>query len=337
MELTERMLIRLEHFGIGYVYVDDPRTDDIVFKDVISAETRARAVSEVRTHFRKMMDDGCRKLSVSNIQLGKAFRSIVDLIIDELGGNTDAMAMLLNLDASDHYLFQHSVNVCIYSTILGQAHGYSREELSMLGLGSLLHDIGKTKIPNEVLQKPGKLTAEEYDIVKRHAEIGFKMLKDVPNIPLVSAHIAFQHHERINGSGYPRGILGGEMQEFSKWVSIADSYDAMTSNRVYRSAMLPHEAMEIIYTGAGTLYDVEKIRLFRDKIAIYPIGIVVGLSTGETGVVVDINSAFPQRPIVRILSDLDGRPLKAPYEVDLSKKLNINVSMVSYSNVNVPV
>jgi len=332
MELTDPMLRRLERFGIHSIYVEDSRTDDLAFKDIVSPETRARAVGEVKTQFRRMMDDSLRKRSVNGLQLGRAFKSVIDSILDDISSSQDAMLMLVNIHASDHYLFQHSVNVCIYATILGQAYGYSRDELFTLGLGALLHDIGKTQLPQEVLLKPSRLTNEEFELIKAHPMIGFKMLKDEPNVPLLSAHIALQHHERVDGSGYPRAIAGRDIHEYARWVGLVDSYDAMTTHRVYRNAMLPHEAMERLYAGAGTLYDQSKIELFRDKVAIYPLGMLVALETGEIGVVVDVNALSPQRPIVRVLYNADGQSV-TPYEIDLSKSLT---TYIKEANVSVP-
>jgi HD-GYP domain-containing protein (c-di-GMP phosphodiesterase class II) len=324
MELTASIVRRLEQFGIHHIYIEDARTDDLVICDVVSQETRSRAVGEVRTQFRRLMDDSVKKRSVTCMQLGRAFKSIIDSILDDVTSNQDAMMMLVNIHASDHYLFQHSVNVCIYSTILGQAHGYSRSELATLSLGALLHDIGKTQLPQDLLLKPSRLTAEEFSIIQTHASIGFTMLKDEPNIPLLAAHIALQHHERVNGTGYPRAISGNSIHEYARFVGVVDSYDAMTTHRVYRSAMLPHDAMEVLYTGAGTLYDQQIIELFRDKIAIYPLGMLVGLNTGEIGVVVDINATLLQRPVVRVLYDADRQSIP-PYEIDLSKSLTASI------------
>lgn len=237
--------------------------------------------------------------------------------------------MLNDMLITDHYLYQHSVNVCIYTTMLGIAHGYDREDLLSLSMGSLLHDIGKTKVSPEILLKPGKLTVEEFDEIKKHPEHGFQILKEEPGISLRVAHCAFQHHERNNGSGYPRGIEGNEIHEFAKWISVADTYDAITSHRVYRSGKLPHEALEVLYTGAGSLYDTDKLILFRDKIAIYPIGTEVRLNTGVAGVIADLNKLLPSRPIVRILQNEGGESLTIPYEVDLSKNLSMTITEIS--------
>ncbi|OGX68153.1 MAG: histidine kinase, partial [Paenibacillus sp. RIFOXYA1_FULL_44_5] len=299
MELTEQLLRRLKQLGIQMVYIEDALTDDVIVEELLSDETRIKALTGLKVQFRKIMEDTGRKGVIQHNQLGKSMRDIQTMIIDDLSRNEQAMIMLMNMNAADHYLYHHSLNVCIYTTMLGLAHGYSRDELMVLGVGSLLHDVGKTKIPEQLLKKPGSLSSEEFEEVKKHAEYGFQILKDEPNISLLSAHCAYQHHERLNGSGYPRGIKDNEIHEYAKLIGLVDSYDAMISHRVYRSALLPHQAMEIMYGGAGTLYDKYQIELFRDKVAIYPLGITVTLNTGESGVVVDLNSTFAHRPIVR--------------------------------------
>ncbi|WP_341805046.1 HD-GYP domain-containing protein [Paenibacillus turpanensis] len=326
VELTEKLISRLQHHGISYVYILDGLTDDIVVPDLLSEETRRRATREIRNAFRKTMEEAGRKRPIHHQpSLGKTFREVLNIIVDDLTANKDAMIMLTNMSITDNYLYQHSLNVCIYSTMLGTAYGYTRDELTTLGLGALLHDIGKTHIPLEILAKPGRLTDEEMLVMRSHAEIGFRLLKDEPNIPLLSAHCALQHHERIDGSGYPRGIGGTEIHDYAKWIGLVDSYDAMTTARVYKSAMLPHQALDILYSGAGTMYDLDKLTLFRDKIAIYPLGLEVKLSTGERGVVVDVNSASPQRPILRMVTDEQGNEIKQVYEVDLSKRLDLSI------------
>lgn len=334
VELSQSLLKRLISMGIDQIYVQDKHTEDVVIEDPISDETRIRATKEIRTNFRKMMDENISGKRVSsNHFIGKDFRNIMTLILDDLNDHKNAMMMLSTINVTDLYLFQHSLNVCIYTTMLGMAHGYTRDELTVLGMGAMLHDIGKTKIPLDILKKPGKLTDDEFIAVQEHTTLGYKMLKDEPNIPLLTAHCAFQHHERIDGSGYPRHIKGDEIHDYAKWIGLVDAYDAMTSNRVYRDAMLPHQAIEILYTGADVLFDKKMLERFRDKFALYPLGVTVQLHSGETGVVVDINSSAPQRPIVRIIEDAEGQELKQTYEIDLSKKLNIMI--VSVNDVKV--
>ncbi|MNE45403.1 Cyclic di-GMP phosphodiesterase response regulator RpfG [compost metagenome] len=143
-----------------------------------------------------------------------------------------------------------------------------------------------------------------------------------------AAHCAYQHHERLNGSGYPRNLVGNQIHEFARWIAITDTYDALTTHRVYRSAMLPHQAMEIIYGGCGDLYEKEMLEMFRDHVAIYPLGMGVTLSTGEKGVVAKIHSDIPQRPVVRVLTDPMGADLKSPHDVDLKQVLSVVITKV---------
>ncbi|MFD0692504.1 HD-GYP domain-containing protein [Paenibacillus sp. GCM10027628] len=328
VELSQRLIDRLFSYGVDYIYIADSRTDDIIQEDPIQDETRNRAVIEIRNTFRKVMEDSNKRGAVGYYDIGRNFRDVMKMIIDDLSAHQGAMVMLNNMNSKDNYLFQHSVNVSIYATMLGISFGYSRENLETLGLGALLHDIGKTKVPLGILRKPSQLTEEEFQEMKLHTTYGFQILKDEPNIPLLSAHCALQHHERMNGSGYPRGIPGSEINEFARWIGLVDSYDAMTTTRVYRRPLLPHEAMEQLFTGSGTMYDQSQIALFRDKIAIYPLGITVTLNTGESGIVSQLNMAIPQRPVVRILQNEAGEELKEPYEIDLSTKLSVLISEV---------
>ncbi|MFC4809266.1 HD-GYP domain-containing protein [Paenibacillus sp. GCM10023250] len=331
VELTQKLITRLYECGIHFVYIQDPRTADLVVPDLISEETRRRALTEIRTNFRNLMDRPNRKSGVTYPYIGKAFRQVMGMVIDDLTGQKDAMVMLMNMGIVDNYLYHHSLNVAVYSTVLGIANGYTRDELMTLGLGAVLHDIGKTQINVNILKKEAQLSREEYEEMKRHTERGFHLLKDEPNIPLLAAHCAYQHHERLDGSGYPRGIRGEQIHEYAKWIGIVDSYDAMTTARIYRDPMLPHEAAESLYAGSGTLYEQRMLQLFRDKLAIYPLGISVKLQTGERGVVVDIHSSCPHRPVVRVLSDENGEALHAPYEVDLSKELTAMIVGVNES------
>jgi len=320
VSLTDKLIRRLGECGINYVYIEDKLTGDIVLPETFSDEVRIQAIGEIRAAFREMVDAPRRK-GTTYPYIDKKFRNVMKLVLDELSSHQDAMIMVMNMGTVDHYLYQHSLNVCIYTTMLGMSHGYTQDQLYMLGLGALLHDIGKTQISQNVLMKPGALTKQEYEEMKRHAELGYRMLKDEPNIPLIVAHCAYQHHERLDGSGYPRGIRGDDIHDYAKWIGLVDSYDAMTTTRVYRGPMLPHQAIETLFCGTGTLYEQHMVQTFRDKVAIYPVGLTVKLNTGETGVVIDVNGTYAHRPTIRVLLDEYGIPLKVPVDKDLSKLL----------------
>ncbi|MFE4710397.1 HD-GYP domain-containing protein [Paenibacillus sp. NPDC056722] len=320
VELTDSLIKRLGRIDIGYVYVQDSLTEDVVIEGMLQDETRNQALKVIKTQFQDM--SGASGITKGFYHLDKKFSGVMDSILDEMSAQETPMIMLLEMHTADNYLYVHSLNVCLYTLVMAIAHGYSKAELRVIGLGALLHDIGKTQIPVKIVQKPGKLTDEEFRQMQAHTEIGYRILKDEPNIPLLSAHCALQHHERIDGSGYPRGLKGGEIHEYAKWIGVADSYDAMTSSRVYKKAMLPHQAVEALYVGSGTLYEQRQLELFRDRVAIYPLGLTVKLSTGQSGVVVKIDSTTPHRPVVRILTGPEGEPV-VPFEMDLAVMLSV--------------
>jgi len=329
VELTNNLIRRLMGIGIDYVYIQDELTEDIVIPEVLHEETRRKALRTIQSSFQKISESSMTSRGIGGYRhLGRDFSVVMQSILDDLNSQEVTMIMLMDMNQTDHYLYRHSLNVCIYTLILGAASGLSHEQLKVLGIGSLLHDIGKTQIPLEVLLKPERLDDKEFEQIKSHTELGFKILKDEPDIPLLAAHCALQHHERLNGTGYPRGLKGSEIHEFAQWLGMADSYDAMTSHRVYKKAMLPHQAMEILYGGSGTMFDQRKLQVFRDKVAIYPPGMSVKLSSGETGVVSRIDPSIPQRPVVRVLTNEFGEALKAPYDMDLTQLLSIVITQV---------
>ncbi len=333
VELTASLIRRLGECGINFLYLQDSRFDDIRIPELISDETQRKALGEIRNAFREFTEQPGWRKSAAYPYIGRNMRQVTQMIMDDLSRSEDAMIMLMNMQTVDHYLYAHSLNVCVYSTILGIAMGYSHDQLLALSMGALLHDIGKTQISMQVLLKPGKLTDYEFKEMKRHTERGYYLLKDEPGIPLLSAHCALQHHERLNGTGYPRGLKDGEIHDFAKLIGIVDSYDAMTSYRIYKDAILPHQAVETLYSGSGILYDTGMLQLFRDKVAIYPLGITVQLNTGQSAVVVDINAACAHRPVVRVLTDEEGHELKEPYDMDLSKNLTVMVTKIQFGMI----
>lgn len=330
VKLTDSLIRRLGGLDLSYIYIEDAKTEDIIIPDMLTEQTRLQAIRSIRTGFKNLEERP--KVKGSFLHLGKTFSGMMENMMDEISSVNESMVLLTDMNTNDYNLYQHSLNVCLYTMVLGISYGYSREEIRTLGLGALLHDIGKTRIAMSLIQKPGRLTDAEFREVQKHTEIGFQILKDEPNIPLLSAHCALQHHERLDGSGYPRGLEGSEIHEYAKWIAITDSYDAMTTHRVYKPAMLPHQAVEMMYAGSGTLYEQKFLAMFRDRVAIYPPGMTVRLSTGETGVVSKINNNVPHRPFIRILNNSYGEELSVPYEIDLSESLAVMISGTGQTN-----
>ncbi len=327
VELTRKMLDRLRSLNVSAIYIEDERTSDILIEDIVSEETRREAMSVIFDSFRAFQEEPRKwQQAFTSQQVGRRLKEVMKSIVDELKQNRSAMNLLGTICGVDHYVYSHSFNVALYSTAVGLKAGLSDKEIVEIGIGGLLHDVGKMAIPLEILKKPGKLTDEEYAVIKTHTELGFELLRRQDEIPLLAAHCAYQHHERLDGSGYPRGLKGDEIHHFAKIMAVCDVFDALTSDRVYRPAILPHEAMELIYAGADSLYDKQIVEEFRNTIALYPLGLVVTLNTGEVGVVVDYNRGAPSRPVVRVLRDAQGRVLDKLYEIDLSKRLNIVIT-----------
>jgi HD-GYP domain-containing protein (c-di-GMP phosphodiesterase class II) len=322
-QLTDGMIKRLRIYGIQYVYIRDPRLEDILVTESITDETRHRAIEAVYETFQEITVTKKWNSVIAFSKLGTRFRQIFEDILLDLQTHKQVLLQLSNLYLTNRHLYTHSVHTAIYAAALGMALGFSYEELMELGIGALLHDIGITQIRPGIIEKPSKLTPEEFAEVQEHTEIGFEMLRNIPDIPLLSAHCAYQHHERLDGSGYPRKLKGDEIHLYAKIVGLVDTYVALISNRPYRNGYLPHEALEMLFA-SGNQFDPNLIDTFRNHIMIYPIGTIVTLSTGDKGVVVDVNSSYPSRPIVRVLKNPKNESV-TPFELDLSSHLSITI------------
>lgn len=320
MELKGTYLQRLKELDVTYIYIDDILTSDIDVPDVVSEKTRTEAIVSA-------------KCIMDKIRLGKGVdagraKSIANSLVDELCRNNGVMVNFIDMRTKNDYLFSHAVNVCILSVMTGIRLEYDEMRLRDLGVGALLHDVGKLQIATEILNKSGRLTEAENAEIKKHPYLGFEMLRRNPDISLVSAHCAFQHHERYNGTGYPRGITGDQIHEFAQIVALADVYDALTSDAAYRRAMPVYEALAIIGKAAGLYFDEGLVDKFIENIAIYPIGSVVRLSNKQIGVVVDMSRESKTRPIIRVVFDNNRTQINSLVEIDLSKNPGLYIADV---------
>lgn len=244
----------------------------------------------------------------------------VGKMVDSVFRNQDALTSLARLKSFDDYTFAHSVNVCILSLALGRHMGLERAELCDLGTGAILHDIGKMLVPGQVLNKPGKLTDEEFIVMKRHSEFGGEVLKDA-KIPEASRLVATQHHERFDGSGYYKRLAGRDIHPFARIAAVADVYDAMTSKRVYQNGMPPEEALKRLYLMRGTHFEPELVERLIKCLGIYPIGTFVELNTGELAIVKMVNRSHPLQPWIEIISDRKKKRCDPPIETNLMDEI----------------
>lgn len=296
VKLTPLYIAKLKDMGISILYIEDDRFDDVIVEDVISEAHRREALA--------ILEKCTRAVRLGKELEGFELKRIINKIVEEILFKKDILVNMMDMRDLDDQMFAHSVNVCVLATILGKALHLDREKLESLAVGAILHDLGKVHL-DPGLVKNNNLTEDEVELLKSHTILGFEDLRKRKDLNLVVAHIAFQHHEYMNGTGYPRHLKEGEIHPLAQIVGIADCYDRLTTNQTAEKRIMPHEACEILMGLAGTLYPLEMIRQFLRNIAAYPTGVTVRLNTGEIGVVVDQNLSMPARPIVRVFDEFE--------------------------------
>ena len=315
--LTSSQIFRLENQKVGSVYIHNDLLGNIEVPEVLREETRITCIGEVQKTFSRC------KAGEDNEIIG--LQRVVETVLDEVMANRNVMVQLTDIRLYDDYTFAHSVNVCVLSMMLGAALGYPVTKMQELGMGALLHDIGKTLVSPALLNKPGKLEPEEMKTVQTHTLLGFEILRQRKSLPTTVAHVALAHHEKLDGSGYPLNLKGEQIPEYSRIVAIADIYDAITSDRPYREAFLPHEAYNIMMEMSGPQLDPIILASFFQLICIYPIGSVVELDTGEFAVVTGVYVGMPFRPRLKVFTNVSGEKITNPWDLDLTANLTLTV------------
>ncbi|SPF53139.1 HD domain protein [Candidatus Desulfosporosinus infrequens] len=308
VKLTDLYIRKLQALGVDMVLIEDDRLDDVVIQTAITPRTKEAAYKAVKS-VRQCLENN--RLIRTDDMLDMLKRMISDLLSFD-----GILGFVSDFRGFDDFTFHHSVNTTIFALIMGMANGYNQSKLLEAGIGVLMHDIGKLKIPNETLNKIEKLTDEEFGQIKQHTNFGYEILRKIDNFGLMSAHVALQHHERWDGSGYPRGLKGTEIHEYARIAAISDVYEALTSKRIYRDAIQPYQAYEYVMAHSGTLFEPKLISIFAEHISIYPVGSGVLLSNGQRGNVVSQNVGYPDRPYLRMLYQGDV-PLHPPIDYNL--------------------
>ena len=277
--------------------------------DQVSFSDELQRAREVYGDSRRYVIQALEDARLGNAIDTRQARQLVEQMADSLFRNHHALVWLTHLKARDEYTLTHCINVSILALSFGRFIGLPEPTLIELGLGALLHDLGKMQVPPEILNKPGKLTAEEFAIMQRHAEFGHALLsKYNPGLPAAVLDIVLHHHERFEGQGYPDGLQGDAIPVLTRITSIVDVYDAITSDRVYHDGMTPHEALGNLYRWARGNYDVSMVEAFIRCLGIYPVGSLVELNTGEVAVVTTFREAHRLKPTVLLLLDANKRP-----------------------------
>ncbi len=280
-------------------------------QEAIEETIRADAFASIQNLFEKFDDSAIKAVTAS-----------VESIMGELMAGKMAMGALTEISSTDAYTYAHSVDVCILSLETGILQKYEKDKLLKLGVGCILHDLGKVKTPSKILNKIGKLTPEEYDIIKKHPHDGYRLAKKIqPDLPDISASIIHQHHERYDGSGYPQGLEGENIDEVSSICGLADVYNALTTDRPYHKAFPTNEAYEYLMAAGYGIGGQKVSDAFLHCVTPFPIGSMVLLSTGDNGIVVHVNHDLPLRPQVYVAAKKQM--------IDLSSELSIAVLKIS--------
>lgn len=305
--LDEYVIDSLLKMGIMTVYIQDGEEDEEE-KPVISA-TAQKNIEKLHTDDRSKvkLSSMVRERVAHGIQYiysnteAKDLSDTTDSIARDLIGaidNNDAIAIDINeLKTSDEYTFKHSVDVATIAMILAKQLGMSKKEIYEIGVAGLLHDVGKTKVPLEILNKPGRLDDNEFAVMKQHSVFGYKMLKERNDFNEAVLYAVLQHHEKINGKGYPMGVQAAQITPYAKILTVADIYDALVTERPYKKAFSQRNAVEMIMSMTGEL-DMAAMKSFLESMILYPVGSVVELSNGERAAVVRNNPHYILRPVV---------------------------------------
>ncbi|MFB5268594.1 HD-GYP domain-containing protein [Paenibacillus enshidis] len=309
VQLTVFMINTLNRIGVTMLYIQDPDFADVEPEDILSEATKQAVIQEMNDAFsaiRSGKDWSTKKVNVS-----------VDRILEDVMNGKETLVQLTDIRTADNAQYVHAVNVCLMSTLIGINMGLNHGQLKDLAIGALLHDIGKISTAD---------TPKQQDILKsHHTWSGFEIIKNKREFSLMVAHVALQHHERIDGKGMPRSLSAEEIHQYAKIVAVANTYDNLV-NDFNGGRMLPHVACEKMMAMSGTELDREALVEFTRIISIYPNGTAVKLSTKETGVVVRQHRGLPGRPVVRLVKE-SGPDLDVK-EMDLARHTTVFIDAV---------
>ena len=280
-------------YGEDGIEIDAPP-----IKPMIDEGLKEEAVESIRSLFDIIGEGGNMTTAYQAV---KELDNVVEQLVDTISSESNSFVHIADLKSYDEYTYHHSLSVAILAIAIGQEMGFDAIQLKKLGQCAIMHDIGKTDVPSELINKPGRLTEEEFEIVKEHAERGGKYLRDVAIGDKDLWNIVSHHHEKIDGSGYPKGLKGNQIPLFSQIIAVADVYDAVTSFRAYRSPMSPADAIELVMSEVGRSFVYDIVKAFVEKLEPYPVNTVVELTDKRLGVVIESTNSM--RPILQMIDD----------------------------------
>lgn len=318
--LTPQLIERIKSIGFQGAYIDDDISKDLIVARMISEELVAKAKSDIRNLF--LYTEAEEKNAFNHTM--NNLRDVIQEMVEQILRNSRTMVNIVDLRTFDDYTYSHSLNVAVLSAIIGSGLGLNKKTLQDLATASLIHDIGKVFITKEIVNKPAKLDECEYYEMKKHVEKGYQYLRQYNRMTTQIMSGVLEHHERYSGEGYPKGLKGTGISLFGRIIAIVDVYDALTSDRPYRRAMLPSDAIEYVMGGFGREFDPALVEAFIKKVAPYPVGTCVTLSNGLFGIVVSNNEGFGLRPLVRLIEQ--GQPTHEYIDLNHDKYANLTIT-----------
>lgn len=304
--LDEYIISAMLKMGIMSVYIQEGTADEeeepvspAAQKQIDRLRTEDRSKVNLSASVRKRVAEGIQYIysNTNDPALVQTSASIADSLMSAIEEN-DAMALDISaLKTSDEYTFKHSVDVATIAMIVAKKMGMSKDEIHEIGVTGLLHDVGKTKIPLEILNKPGRLDDAEFEIMRQHSVYGYRIIKDRPDLPDDVKLGVLQHHEKINGTGYPLALPANKINPYAKILAVADIYDALVTERPYKAAFSQREAIEMIMSMTQEL-DMFAMESFLQSMILYPVDTIVELSNGEKAKVVKNSPYYILRPTV---------------------------------------
>lgn len=301
--------------------VEEKKEEKAGIADIVEFREELKEAKKIRSEAESLVKDFMTSLKLEGEIKAEKVHETVGKMVDSIFRNQDALTSLSRLKSFDNYTFTHSVNVSILAIAIGRHAGVKKESLHDLGVGAILHDIGKMLVPETILNKPGALTDAEFAEMKKHTAFAADILADTQDISDTSRRVAMEHHEKFDGSGYHSKLSGKDINYFARIAAVADVYDAMTSNRVYTKGMPPEEALKKIYLSRGAHFDPEFVDRLIKCLGVYPIGTLVELNTGELAIIRMANHSHPLQPVLLMVADRYKKRFGKPYEVDLKDEV----------------
>lgn len=301
--IKERYIERLEELGIPFVYIEDELVGPLEIDELLHDSVKIQSIIVMR--------DCLEKAQVNKEINYRKVSCIVNKIMDDILSSPNILVAFMDIRTKNTYFFNHSISVAVLAIVTGLALKLNQFKLKQLGMGAILHDIGKAISTDE-----------------DHPKIGYNIIKNSGEVNITVAHVAFQHHERYDGKGFPRNLKGEQIHLYGAITAIANYYDKLISPQDMKNKMYPYQALERLMAQSNKMFHPELVKAFIHNIAPYPIGSLVRLNTGSYGVVISLNANYPTRPIIKLVTDRFGGLLDKFPEIDLLKEKTLFINEI---------